>query len=322
MNKRLLVTGGSGFIGRQAIPLAIKSGYKVFNVDLKTLEALASGHESAVADIRDMKFMAHIFDNFAPTHVLHLASDTDISLSKPEDFTTITGGSQVIFDAAANQPSVQRFIHVSTQYVLEPGIQPEDEQHYKPYTMYGEAKAESEKRVWASNLDGWTIVRPTIVWGPYHPTFPDELWKYINLRLYLHPASRKPIVRTYGYVENVADQMVRLLDIPASQLSRKVYYLGDQSIDYATWVDAFARALTGRAARRIPRFGLFALGMVGEGVGKAGLKFPFNMGRYHRMTTASPLDLSATFNAVGTPPVDFDTALQRTVAWLREHWNS
>lgn len=321
MEKRLLVTGGSGFIGRQAVHLGVQSGYRVLNVDLKTPDLSLNSYESIIADVRDEKCIRHIFDDFVPTHVLHLASETDILLDKIEDFTTIIDGSENIFRAATDQPSVQRLLHVSTQYVLEPGIQPKDERHYVPYTAYGGAKAESERRLWASELNGWTIVRPCIVWGPHYPTFADELWKYIDRRLYLHPATNKPILRTYGYVDNVAEQMIRLLGIPAHQLPQKVYYLGDMTIDYATWADAFARALTGRDARRIPKFGLFTLGMAGEGAKKLGIKLPFSMGRYHRMTTASPMDLSATFEAVGRPSTDLETGVQRTVDWLRVYWD-
>jgi len=321
MVSRLLITGGSGFIGRRAVHSALESGFQVLNLDLKEPDVSSDKYESVAADVRDCGQIAHIFEDFAPTHVLHLAAETDFSLSDVKDFSTIVDGSKAVFQVAAHQPSVHRLVHVSTQYVLEPGVQPNNERHYQPYAPYGEAKVESEKRLWASNLSGWTIVRPCVVWGPNFETFADGLLKYIDRRLYRHPASRRPIMRTFGYVDNVANQMVSFLSIPAEKLDRKVYYLGDEVMDYAIWADGFSRALTGHDARRVPKSALFALGMMGEGAKKLGIKLPYNMGRYHRMTTSSPLDLDATFKAVGSPSIDFETGVQRTVTWLREYWN-
>lgn len=322
MTNRLLVTGGSGFIGRHVVRQALDSGNQVLNVDLKCLEVKHQSYNSTIADIRDASLIEALFQRFEPTHVLHLASDTDITLSDPDELTTVTVGSRIVFQAVSKQPTVQRLVHTSTQFVVKPGVRPQGERHYRPYTAYGLTKARSEQELWKSDVTNWVIARPTIVWGPHHPTFGNDLWMYLFRRRYLHPASRQPVFRTYGYVENVASQMIGLLQAPPDRLSKKVYYLGDGNLDYAKWIDAFSYSLTGLPARRAPKPGLFVLALVGETAIRLGIKAPYNLGRYFRMTTGSTLDLAATFDVVGLPAIDLQTGVDRTVEWLMEYWHS
>src|SRR5208283_6137943 len=148
-----------------------------------------------------------------------------------------------------------------TQFVVTPGQTPKSETDFKPYTLYGEAKAVSERLVRASSLP-WLIVRPTIIWGPRHPSFHDQIWAFIANRAYLHPSAATPIMRCYGYVGNTADQILAFLDADPKQ--RRVFYLGDGTINYDTWVDGFAEAITGKKARRIPQSLLLVFARLGS----------------------------------------------------------
>lgn len=315
---RLLVTGGSGFIGTVAVDIALAAGYEVRNVDFRPPRKAEHGHLSRLIDIRHRDALHAEFTAFSPNYVLHLASDTDVSLKHLSEFTTTIGGTQNVIEEAEKLPELRRFVHVSTQYVLTPGLAPQGEQHWVPYTIYGEAKAETEKLMWASRLPEWSIMRPTIIWGPHHPSFAHLIWKYIAERKYMHPASSAPIMRTYGYVANVADQMISFVGRSTTADGRRTFYLGDAVMNYDEWVDAFSVPLTGSPARRIPVGLLKALGLTGEAMKKVGLKAPMDMGRYFRMTTAAPLDLSPTYEAVGTPVVPFSQGVAETLVWLRQ----
>lgn len=313
---RVLVTGASGFIGRQITAQVKAAGHDVASIDLKEPDRLFEGLTFYRGDIRDRETVDRVFGAFKPTHVLHLASDTDIRIQSLDQLSTVTLGSTNIFDAASAAESVRRVVHASTQYVVEPGVIPPHDEYFQPYTVYGEAKALSERLLRSSQLREWVIVRPTIVWGPYHPTFGSQLWKYIRERKYVHPQSRLPIYRTYGYVENVAAQMLSVLEAPDSLVMRHVFYLGDDVMEYGEWVDAFATRLTGKRARRVPAVLLQALGYAGEAVMRLGVDAPYNLGRYHRMTTPSPLDLSPILELAGVPPVSFEEGVVRTIKWL------
>lgn len=314
-DKRLLITGGSGFIGTQSIELALASGFSVRSLDIKPPALAAHDGLFERVDIRDREALGRAVEAFSPTHILHMASDIDITISRLEDFVTTIGGTANIIEAARRAPQLRRIVHVSTQFVLKPGLKPESETHYDPYTLYGVAKAESERLMQASGLP-FLIARPTIIWGPRHPSFAQHIWRYIASGAYLHPVGFRPIMRCYGYVDNVAAQAVALLE--AEPGSRRVFYLGDGTINYDVWADAFAIALTGRRARRVPTPLLAAVAAAGSTLQKIGLRAPIDLGRYHRMTTSSAIDLSPTFEVAGRPAVDFESGVRESIRWLVE----
>src|SRR5690606_40216757 len=53
-----------------------------------------------------------------------------------------------------------------------------------------------------------SIIRPTNIWGPRHPFFPHELWRYLERGYYVHPGLR-PTPKYYGYVTNAVAQIDR-----------------------------------------------------------------------------------------------------------------
>ena len=108
----------------------------------------------------------------------------------------------------------------------------------------------------------WMVVRPTNVWGPWHPRYPHEFWRVLQRGWYFHPAG-PPVRRAYVYVGNLLQQLKTALDQPASEVAGQVFYLSDPVEDIAHWVDEFSLALRGTPARRIPRSMLCGLGKLG-----------------------------------------------------------
>ena len=159
-NLKVLVTGGSGFIGSEVIAQLLVKGAEIANVDFKPPsrpEHQGFWHD---CDIRDLEKLRSIMVKFDPHYVLHLASDILVTLTRIEDYTTTINGTHNVIAAAQELPNLQRFIHVSTQYVVKPGVVPKSETDYQPYTVYGEAKAKSETFLWSSTLKDWLICGP------------------------------------------------------------------------------------------------------------------------------------------------------------------
>ena len=105
MNKKILVTGGAGFIGSAVIRKIINTtDHSVINIDKLSysgdLESLDSVKDSKryffeKADICDAKNLEKIFKNHQPDVVMHLAAEShvDKSIKSPIDFmeTNIIG---------------------------------------------------------------------------------------------------------------------------------------------------------------------------------------------------------------------------------------
>lgn len=240
MNRRVIVTGGAGFIGSATCRHLVQSGSSVLNIDkltyagnLASLTTIADDENYAFLqiDICDRQALAKAFAEFRPDHVLHLAAEShvDRSIEGAQDFidTNIVGTFVLLEVARAywselkgSQRDAFRLLHVSTDEVYgslgADGLFTEATR-YDPSSPYSASKAAADHLVsaWAT-----TYGFPALIsncsnnYGPYH--FPEKLIPLIILNA-LHG---RPLP-VYGKGENVRDWLyvedhARALDLIAS----------------------------------------------------------------------------------------------------------
>ncbi len=197
---KLLVTGGSGFIGSAVVRMIVgQTGHEVVNVDALTYAA-APGTLTAVegspryrferADIRDPAAVERIVRDHRPDAIMHLAAEThvDRSIGTPLAFveTNVTG-TAVLLDVAyrywrdldEGRRGGFRFHHVSTDEVFgslgERGAFSETTP-YAPNSPYAASKAAADHlvRAWHRTY-GLPVVLSNCSnnYGPYQ--FPEKL---------------------------------------------------------------------------------------------------------------------------------------------------
>lgn len=318
-HRRLLVTGGSGFIGANFIRETQKRDpeAEILNLDAASSKDATNNHLYRHCDVLDSDGLSQQFRAFEPTHVLHFAARTDVLGTTVGDYLANHVGTANVVEAIKQTPSVRNAVFTSSQFVVGPGDLPKDDADFRPHTIYGQTKVLSEKAVREADLAcAWTIIRPTNVWGRWHPRYPTEFWRVLKQGRYFHPGGR-PVMRCYAYIDNVVDQTWKIMEREDGAFDRRVFYVGDDPIDLFDWTNAFSKELTGRPVRVVPSALLKAVGKVGDVVIRAGGRFPLYSSRFRSMTEDYLTPMAPTFAALGPPPVALEQGVRDTVGWLR-----
>jgi GlcNAc-P-P-Und epimerase len=315
---KILVTGGSGFIGTNLTETLHRSGIQFINVDIAAPKNPSLKSQWRKCDIMNYPALQENMQAFQPTAVVHLAAETDTDPFKTlDDYKVNTEGSQNVLNAIRSCPSVERVIFTSTQFVNQRDMPPRDDEDYHPHTVYGESKIMAEQALRNADLKcAWTIIRPTNIWGPWHLRYPYEFWKVLAENKYVHPGKKK-VIRSYGYVGNVVHQIMRILQLSPEKVDKKVFYVGDRAIDLYEWVNLFSLKQTGKKVRIMPRFVVWSLALLGDILRTFKIKFPITMSRYRSMTTDNPAYMEKTFEELGESPYTLEQGVDETVHWMK-----
>lgn len=316
--RRVLVTGGSGFIGSHLVEaLGRRRDGSVFNYDVAPPPEPVDGTEWVEGDVLDIDRLEEAFSEHRPTHVVHMAARVDVDGRTLDDYAVNTKGTQNVVSVSAGTPTVQRLVFASTQFVCRPGRMPEADDDYDPHTVYGHSKVFGEKVLRAADVHFvWTIVRPTTIWGPRDLRYRRQFYSVMARGWYLHPG-RGACYRSYGYVGNVVDQIGHVLDAPAERVDGRTFYVGDAMIDLVRFADEFSRQLHGRPTRRVPAGLLRIVALFGDAASRLGVRFPLNSQRFRSMTEDYPVPIESSLAEVGGSPCSLEEGVRRTLDWLR-----
>jgi dTDP-glucose 4,6-dehydratase len=220
--KKIIITGGAGFIGSHVVRRFVNSypQYQIVNLDKLTyagnLENLRDIEQSAnyrfvKGDICDAGFIDELFKIEKPVAVIHLAAEShvDRSITNPLEFvmTNVIGTVNLLNAAKEHWKGnydKTRFYHVSTDEVYgtlgDDGMFTEHTA-YDPHSPYSASKASSDHFVRAYQ-DTYGI--DTVIsncsnnYGSYH--FPEKL-----IPLSIHNIKQSKPIPVYGKGENIRD---------------------------------------------------------------------------------------------------------------------
>ncbi|MEM9669537.1 MAG: NAD-dependent epimerase/dehydratase family protein [Pseudomonadota bacterium] len=200
--KRIAVTGGTGFIGRSLLRLAKEDGYSV-----KALTRRGIGDDG-------IEWVKGDLDNEAALEALISGTDTVIHLAgltkapTREQLITANGGAAGRLADLAAKAGVRRFILVSSLAAREPHLSP-----------YAESKRAGENAVRANagNMDV-VIVRPAAIIGPGDPATAQMLDAMKRGWLPVPGSSRRDETRlSFMYVDDIARFIIDMVDGHSSE---------------------------------------------------------------------------------------------------------
>jgi len=233
MSKKILITGGTGFLGVHLARKFVKEGWDVILLDIAPLDAKDLYNKVTViqGDIRNKKTLAKSFKNI--THVIHAAAALPIQRTKKKIFSVNVDGTKNILTMALEH-KVERVIFISTTalYGVPKHLPETEESPLDPIGHYGESKRKGEelcKEFIKKGLD-ITIIRPKTFLGPERLGV-FSLWFeaiYTGRRIFILGNGKNKYQLLA--VSDVVDAIYKAL---ISKVSNEIFNIGAK--DFQTW---------------------------------------------------------------------------------------
>jgi nucleoside-diphosphate-sugar epimerase len=145
--KRILVTGGSGFIGRACVPLLVEAGYEVHAAYRHAQPEPGDGVHWHGVDLLEPDSARGLVDRVAPSHLLHLAwlSGAPEETYAAEQNRAWIAGSERLLHAFARSGSQAVIAGSSAEYDWTGGVCCERDTPLRPNSFYGTCKLECQR---------------------------------------------------------------------------------------------------------------------------------------------------------------------------------
>lgn len=330
MERKILITGGAGFIGSHLVRLMVNKypNYLIVNLDALTYAGnpanlrdveQAANYRFERVDICDVEAVREVFDRHSIDSVIHLAAESHVDRSIDDPFAfarTNVLGTLTLLQVAKerwNDGAPHLFYHVSTDEVYGSlGTEGAftELSRYEPHSPYSASKASSDHFVRAFHD---TFGLPIVVsncsnnYGPYQ--FPEKL-----IPLFINNIRERRPLPVYGRGQNVRDWLyvedhARAIDLIFHRgRVGETYNIGGsnewRNIDLVRLLVATTDRLLGRAEGEDDNLITFVRDRAGHDL------------RYAIDSTKLREELG------WTPEVDFEKGIERTVRWYldNEEW--
>jgi len=320
---RVLVTGGTGFLGQSLVRYLLSNSTQVYVLTRSVARARWLQEQGAVpvlGDITDSSVLQGLGQRVEV--VYHLAGRLfDPSVPSAEYYRLHVEGTRTVLAWCRRQLHLQRFVHVSTAGVL--GVTghrpvPEDAPG-APTNAYEQSKWEGELLVRRAAADGLptVVVRPSLVYGPGDLHLLG-LFQTIQRRLF-RPIGRRPVWLHPVFVEDVVRALMCCACQPEAA-GECFHIAGPAPVTVADFAATIATALsTSLPPGIIPLPVAWALAVAAELLPRRlQQRVPLTRSRLHFLTHDRVYDTTKARSLLGfSAKTELPQGIARTIVWYR-----
>jgi nucleoside-diphosphate-sugar epimerase len=318
--KKILLTGGTGFVGSNLAEALVKKGYDVRCLvrkksNINFLQSLKV--EFTYGDVTDPSSIKDALKDVKT--VLHLAGILGKWGVSRQFYDNIhVKGTKHILEECYGI-GVERFIFCGSAGVLGPiKMPPADESYpYQPTNVYEEVKTEAEKLVMSyKDKLSVTVIRPEFVYGPMDMHV-LSLFKTIKNRKFLLIGAGDAFLHP-TFVDDVTQSFLLCLKNPQS-IGQIYLVTGERYVTVKEYADLVSAQLGMKTSwRKVPRWAASSVASVFESAGKV-FKFEpaLTRSKVKFFTENRAFTNSKAKNDLGYAPIKLEEGIKRTVEWYQ-----
>ncbi len=307
--RKVLVIGGTLFIGRQLVGELLKAGYEVWVLHRRPEHDLGRRVGNLVADRNDADAMRRILAE----HRFEAVFDNVYDWERGTTAAHVEAAAR-----AAAHPGLHRYVFMSSVAAYGDGLNHHEgdalapDEHPDPYVRN---KAMSERALFRMHQrSGFPVVtlRPPFVYGPGNPFYREAFfWDRLrDNRPLILPGDGRRLMQ-FVYVKDLVWACLRVLEVP-SAVGHAFNIANARAITQAELIAALAEAAGKKATVvRIPR----------ERICQAGgrvMSPPYYFGAYFDLPPITMLITKAQ-RVLGFKPTPFPEGLKETYRWYLRH---
>jgi 2-alkyl-3-oxoalkanoate reductase len=275
--KKVLVTGGGGFLGKSICSNLIKRGYQVTSFSRKAYTNLEEkGVVCYKGDICSKPLLESALRGCDA--VIHTAAKAGLWGSRKDYLKINFEGTQNLLKCMSAQ-KVKYLIHTSSPSVVFDGKDIKGSDESIPYSKnfycdYAYSKMLAEKYILEKAINGDLFalaLRPHLIWGPGDPHFIPRIINKAKKNQLRKIGSHQNHVDVI-YIENAATAHIDALEhlFNKKQLSGKAYFLGqERPVNLWNFINSLLKACGGvHINKRIPYSIAYSLAIISESIFK------------------------------------------------------
>jgi len=248
-SKKVLVTGGAGYIGSTLVPMLLADGYKVcvldnLMYDEKSLETVWANPNFTFikGDVKDIRSVCEALKGV--DSVIHLAAivGDPACASQPELAQSVNQDASLMLLKECKSSGVSRFIFASTcsNYgrMKDTAKLADESSELRPLSLYAESKVNVEQAILNQDLPeglSVTILRFATIYGisprmRFDLTVNEFTMKMLTeKRLVVYG---EQFWRPYVHVKDVANALRLVLEAPCEKVRNNVFNVGSTDQNY------------------------------------------------------------------------------------------